>query len=97
MIGWMNVIDALDFGKYDYTLRPDAGRFECGSHNTPGLLALKASVEMLNALGIGMIAQRVEQRLMTEPDFLEELLAGEEELIDEYAGDELSVTVRAAV
>lgn len=32
----------------------------------------------------------VEQRLMTEPDFLEELLAGEEELIDEYVGDELS-------
>jgi hypothetical protein len=34
--------------------------------------------------------QRVEQRLMTEPDFLEELLAGEEELVDEYVGDELS-------
>jgi anti-sigma factor RsiW len=34
--------------------------------------------------------RRVEQRLMTEPDFLEELLAGEEELIDEYVGDELS-------
>jgi selenocysteine lyase/cysteine desulfurase len=61
MIGWMNVIDALNWGKYDYTLRPDAGRFECGSHNTPGLLALKASVEMLNALGIGMIAQRVRE------------------------------------
>jgi selenocysteine lyase/cysteine desulfurase len=61
MIGWMNVIDAMDYGKYNYTLRPDAGRFECGSHNTPGLLALKASVEMLNALGIGMIAQRVRE------------------------------------
>ena len=34
--------------------------------------------------------RRVEQRLLTEPDFLEELLAGEEELVDEYAGDELS-------
>lgn len=34
--------------------------------------------------------RRVEQRLMTEPDFLEELLAGEEELVDEYVGDELS-------
>jgi selenocysteine lyase/cysteine desulfurase len=61
MIGWMNVIDALNFGKYDYTLRPDAGRFECGSHNTPGLLALKASVEMLTSIGIGMIAQRVRE------------------------------------
>jgi len=61
MIGWMNVIDALDYGKYDYTLRSDAGRFECGSHNTPGLLALKASVEMLSSVGIGMIAQRVRE------------------------------------
>jgi anti-sigma-K factor RskA len=34
--------------------------------------------------------RRVEQRLMTEPDFLEELLAGEEELIDEYVVGELS-------
>lgn len=34
--------------------------------------------------------RRVEQRLLTEPDFLEELLAGEEELIDDYVGDELS-------
>src|ERR1043165_1948967 len=34
--------------------------------------------------------RRVEQRLLTEPDFLEELLAGEAELVDEYVGDELS-------
>src|ERR1044072_1838145 len=34
--------------------------------------------------------RRVEQRLLTEPDFLEELLAGEEELIDDYVGNELS-------
>lgn len=33
--------------------------------------------------------RRVEQRLMGEPEFLEELVAGEEELIDEYVGDEL--------
>jgi selenocysteine lyase/cysteine desulfurase len=61
MIGWMNVIDALNYGKYDFTLRPDAGRFECGTHNIAGLLALKASVELLNALGVGMIAQRVRE------------------------------------
>lgn len=34
--------------------------------------------------------RRVEQRLLTEPDFLGELIAGEEELVDEYVGDELS-------
>src|SRR5436305_10569116 len=38
----------------------------------------------------GEARQRVEQRLLTEPDFLEELLLGEEELVDDYVGDELS-------
>ncbi len=59
MVGWMNVINAQDYGNYDYTLRPDAGRFECGSHNVAGLLALKASVEMLKSLGIDHIANRL--------------------------------------
>ncbi len=61
MIGWMNVVDAMDYGKYNYTLRADAGRFECGTHNIAGLLALKASVELFNAIGVGMIAQRVRE------------------------------------
>lgn len=34
--------------------------------------------------------QRVEQRLLTENNFLEELLLGEEELIDDYVGGDLS-------
>jgi selenocysteine lyase/cysteine desulfurase len=59
MIGWMNVVDAQDFGNYDYTLRADAGRFECGSHNVPGLLALKTSLELLKGIGIDQIAQRL--------------------------------------
>jgi cysteine desulfurase / selenocysteine lyase len=61
MVGWMNVVDAAEYGKYDYTLRPDAGRFECGTHNIAGLLALKASVELITALGPGMVAQRVRE------------------------------------
>ena len=68
MIGWMNVIDATNYGRYDYTLRPDAGRFECGSHNVAGLLALKASAELLASVGVGTIAQRLREltdRLIT--------------------------------
>src|SRR5436305_7457558 len=38
----------------------------------------------------GEARQRVEQRLLTEPDFLEEPLLGEEELVDDYVGDGLS-------
>src|SRR5918911_3475812 len=37
----------------------------------------------------GEAQQRVEQRLLTEPDFLDELLLGEEELIDDYVRENL--------
>lgn len=59
MIGWMNVIDNQNFGHYDFTLKSDAGRFECGSYNVPGLLALKPSLEMLLQLGTEHIANRL--------------------------------------
>jgi selenocysteine lyase/cysteine desulfurase len=59
MIGWMNVVDAQNYGDYDYTLRPDAGRFECGSYNVPGILALKASTEFLMQLGVSALSQRL--------------------------------------
>jgi cysteine desulfurase / selenocysteine lyase len=58
-LGWMNVVDAQNYGNYDYTLRPDAGRFECGSYNLPGLLALKASVELLMGLGVEAVSARL--------------------------------------
>src|SRR5579884_3336505 len=64
MVGWMNVVNAQDYGNYDYTLRPDAGRFECGTYNVPGLLALKASVEMLRQCGVDAISQRL--KLLTD-------------------------------
>ncbi len=59
MVGWMNVVNAQNYGQYDYTLRQDAGRFECGSHNVPGFLALKASMELLQACGTEQIAERI--------------------------------------
>ncbi len=59
MIGWLNVIDAQNYGQYNFTLKPDAGRFECGSYNVPGLLALKASLDMLASLGAEHVANRL--------------------------------------
>jgi len=59
MVGWMNVVNAMDYGNYEYTLRADAGRFECGTHNVAGLLALRASLLMLQSVGISAIAERV--------------------------------------
>jgi selenocysteine lyase/cysteine desulfurase len=58
-IGWMNVRNANDYGNYDFTLRPDARRFECGSHNIPGVLALGASMQLLLDIGMQTVAGRV--------------------------------------
>ncbi len=59
MVGWMNVVNAQNYGNYDYTLRPDAGRFECGSYNIAGLLALKASLDILAGLGVDAVSARL--------------------------------------
>jgi selenocysteine lyase/cysteine desulfurase len=59
LIGWMNVVDHLNYGKYDFTLKSDARKFECGTHNVPGLLALKGSVDLLMAVEIEAIAARI--------------------------------------
>jgi selenocysteine lyase/cysteine desulfurase len=59
MVGWANVINAQDYGSYDYKLRSDAGRFECGTPNVAGLLGLKAALEMLKSLGVENIATRL--------------------------------------
>jgi len=58
-IGWMNVINATDYGNYDFTLRPDAKRFECGTYNIPGVLALGGALEVLDEVGLPLVWARV--------------------------------------
>src|SRR5690606_30661311 len=64
VVGWMNVINAEKFGDYDYTLRGDSRRYESGSHNTCGLMGLKASLELLAELGTDAVAERL--RVLTD-------------------------------
>jgi selenocysteine lyase/cysteine desulfurase len=59
MIGWLNVTKSSDYDHYDFTLRPDARRFECGTHNVPGFLMLKASIDLLLEVGIQAISARI--------------------------------------
>lgn len=58
-IGWMNVAEPLKYGTYNYTLRGDARRYEPGSYNVAGLLALGASVDLIASVGIPGITERV--------------------------------------
>ena len=61
MLGAMNVINALEYGSYDYTLKPDAGRFECGSLSLASFFSLKASLELIESIGVSNIALSIKQ------------------------------------
>jgi selenocysteine lyase/cysteine desulfurase len=58
-VGAWNVVHAMDFEHYDFTLRPDAGRFESGGANVAGLMGMAMSLEMFAALGITAISERI--------------------------------------
>jgi len=58
--GWTNVAGYNDYGSRDMTLRPDAGRYECGTLNTIGCFGLRASIEFLLEVGVGEIAPVVQ-------------------------------------
>lgn len=57
--GWTNIAGFNDYACRDMTLRPDAGRYECGTLNTIGIYGLRAAVELLLDVGIASIAPAV--------------------------------------
>lgn len=58
--GWTNVAGYEDYGKRDMTLRPDAGRYECGTLNTIGCFGLRAAIDFLLEVGVEKIAPVVQ-------------------------------------
>ena len=58
--GWTNVVGYDDYGRRDMTLRPDAGRYECGTLNTVGCYGLRAAIEFLLEVGVENIAPVVQ-------------------------------------
>jgi len=64
--GWTNVAGYNDYASRDMSLRPDAGRYECGTLNTIGCYGLRASIELLLEVGIeriGPVVQALTDRL----------------------------------
>ena len=59
VVGWDSVVDSADYGNYDFTLKPDATRFEEGSLNTLGIYAFGAALALLEEEGIDHIEKRV--------------------------------------
>jgi selenocysteine lyase/cysteine desulfurase len=60
--GWTNPAGYTDYASRDMALRPDAGRYECGTLNTVGCFGLRAAMEFLLEVGIENISAGVEAR-----------------------------------
>ena len=58
--GWTNVAGYNDYASRDMALRPDAGRYECGTLNTIGCYGLRASIELLLEVGVSQVAPAVQ-------------------------------------
>ena len=58
--GWTNVAKYNDYASRDLSLRPDAGRYECGTLNTIGCFGLRAAIELVLEAGIENIAPEVQ-------------------------------------
>ncbi len=65
-VGWASVVNKEDYLDYDFVLRPDASRFECGSPNTLGIYGLKGSLELILEVGI----QEIEKWVLELTDHL---------------------------
>jgi selenocysteine lyase/cysteine desulfurase len=59
MLSWRSVRDPLRFLDYDQPLHPDAQRFEGGSLNYPGVVALGVSLGLLTGAGLDNIERHV--------------------------------------
>jgi cysteine desulfurase / selenocysteine lyase len=57
--GWTNPVNYADYSTRDMTLRPDAGRYECGTLNTIGCFGLRGAIEFLLEIGIDNIATAI--------------------------------------
>ncbi|HTM51393.1 MAG TPA: aminotransferase class V-fold PLP-dependent enzyme [Bryobacteraceae bacterium] len=58
--GWTNVANYSDYASRDMKLRPDAGRYECGTLNTIGCFGVQAALEFLLEVGVSNIAPAIQ-------------------------------------
>jgi cysteine desulfurase/selenocysteine lyase len=59
-LGWTSVAEPFNHADIDETrLRPDAGRYENGTLNYPGIAGLRASLEFFSEFGLYELSERV--------------------------------------
>jgi len=68
-VGWNSVRQAYDFSHIALDLRGTARRYEGGSQNTVGLLAMGASLQLLADMGLSAEQSAVGDRVLAVTDF----------------------------
>lgn len=58
-VGWNSVVHASDYNRIELAFKSNAARYEGGSPNMPGMMALGPSLELLLGLGSENVARRV--------------------------------------
>lgn len=71
-VGWKSVVNWHDYSTIDFRLQPTAARFEGGSFNMPGILALGASLKFFEEVGYAKITTR----LRSITDYLADRIVG---------------------
>ncbi|OJH40610.1 aminotransferase class V-fold PLP-dependent enzyme [Cystobacter ferrugineus] len=64
LVGWRSTTDAWNFNQSHFELRPDARKFEEGSHNYAGIYALHAALGLLLEVGVDAVAARIRELLV---------------------------------
>ena len=62
-VGWNSVVHAHDYGRIELNLRPTAARYEGGSQNMAGFIALGESLRLLQQNGLSPAESPVAQRV----------------------------------
>jgi len=60
IVGWLNMVNPFHFDAHRFRLQRDARRFEPGSYNVAGVVALAASLTLLDRVGTEAIWSRIE-------------------------------------
>ena len=58
-LGWHSVVHDHDFARIELVVKPTAARYEGGSQNMAGAIALKASLELLARFGPAALCKRI--------------------------------------
>jgi selenocysteine lyase/cysteine desulfurase len=58
-IGWHSVVHSSEYTRIEFNLKPTSGRYEGGSQNMAGMLALGASLDFLHELGIERVSAAI--------------------------------------